>query len=137
MSSTNLDAPPPDMRPAESDSSALAVVYNSLFDFEVLDAAFHGQTPGIRVLAVTNRRLIMLESTTHAGELAFTSVPLSRVTGVSRLVEPAGGGPEDVDMRSATVVSIRVLAMLYEITCRDEQEAREAHDLIAWHLLVT
>lgn len=107
----------------------LTVIYDSLFDGEALDGVYRGCEDGVRLLAVTNRRLMMVETTSCDDRRALTSVPYGRVTSVCYL---AGS---DECVAGSTTVGVKVLLTLYELGCRAEEEARELHDLIAWHLV--
>jgi hypothetical protein len=118
--------------PLQDDRPEMKVIYGSLFDNEQLDGVWRGCEVGIRLLAVTNRRLIMVENTSFEDRLALTSVPLSRVTSCSYLASSSA----DRWVGETTAVGIRVLGMHYEVVCRTEDEARELHDLIAWNLVL-
>lgn len=115
--------------PVVDDRTDLTVIYDSLFDGEALDGVYRGCEDGVRLLAVTNRRLMMVENTSCDDRRALTSVPYGRVTSVSYL---ASG---DECVAHSTTVGIKVLSTLYELGCRAEEEARELHDLVAWHLV--
>jgi hypothetical protein len=117
--------------PATDDRTDLGVIYDSLFDGEALDGIYRGCETGVRLLAVTNRRLLMVETTSCDDRRALTSVPYARVTSVSYL---ATAGES---VASSTTVGIRVLYTLYELGCKAEDQARELHDLITWHLVCT
>jgi len=110
-------------------SSTLAVVNHRLFEGEALDGVYRGRPPGIGFLGVTNRRLIMLETSTDPQRLALTSVPLTRVTSVAFLPTDAGA------LEQATSICVKVTHVLYELNCRDHTTAREAHDLVIWRLI--
>lgn len=121
-----LEDVPEDNRPA------LELIRQSIFDGEVLGGVVEGRAPGARLLAMTNRRLIFLESTTIDGRLGLTSVPNSRITSVSLLI---GRGEEDRGIERARAVAIRVMNMVYEVHCTDHESAREVHDELAWGLI--
>jgi len=115
--------------PASEDRTDLAVIHDSLFDGEALDGVYRGCEAGVRLIAVTNRRLMMVETTSCDDRRALTSVPYGRVTSVCYL---AGS---DECVAGSTTVGVKVLLTLYELGCRAEEEARELHDLIAWHVV--
>jgi hypothetical protein len=94
-----------------------------------LDGIYRGCEAGVRLLAVTNRRLMMVETTSCDDRRALTSVPFGRVTSVCYL---AGA---DETLAGSTTVGVKVLYTLYELGCKAEEQARELHDLIAWHLV--
>lgn len=117
--------------PLQDDRPELGLIYASLFDSEQLDGVYRGSETGVRLLAVTNRRLMMVESTSQGERLALTSVPFARVTSVCYLSTSAAKS-----VAAPTTVGIRVLATThYELHCRTEDQARELHDLISWHLV--
>lgn len=107
----------------------LGLLHDSLFDGERLLGLYRGYEPGVAVLAVTNRRLMMVETTSQAEYRALTSVPFGRVSSVSYLAD------RDESVAAATTVAVRVHTTFYHLDCATEEEAHEAHDLIAWHLV--
>jgi hypothetical protein len=115
--------------PLVDDRTDLAMIYDSLFDGEQLDGLYRGCDKGVRLVAVTNRRLMMVETTSCEDRLAMTSVPFSRVISVSYLVST------DKSVAYSTTVGILVQEVMYELGCRGEEQAREVHDLIAWQLV--
>lgn len=121
-----LEDVPADNRPA------LEMIRESIFDGEVLGGVVEGRPPGARLLAMTNRRLIFLESTTVEGRLSLTSIPNSRITSVGLLL---GRDEQDLGITGARGVAIRVLNMVYELHCTDHETAREVHDELAWGLI--
>jgi hypothetical protein len=123
VSCANLQAPAAESR------TDLAVIHDSLFDGEALDGVYRGCEAGVRLLAVTNRRLMMVETTSCDDRRALTSVPYGRVTSVCYLAS------SDECVAGSTTVGIKVLLTLYELGCKEEEQARELHDLIAWHLV--
>lgn len=132
MSSNTLDSyqqHDSDLAP-EHATSAMTAMHNSLFDGEVLDGVYRGSAPGIQMLGITTRRLIMLENVSRDGHLCLTSTPLSRLTSVGFLLH----GDHTLD--TATTILIRVTTSFFELRCRDRQDAREAHDLLVWQLIM-
>lgn len=121
------EAVPPDNRPA------LELIHESIFDGEVLGGVYEGRPPGVQLLALTNRRLILLESTTIEGRLSLTSVPLARLTSVGYV---RARDTDDLRIDQATTVAIKVLYLVYELTCRDRYVAREVHDQLTWALIL-
>ena len=115
--------------PASDTRTDLGVVHDSLFDGEQMLGVYRGCEEGVRLLAVTNRRVMMVETTSCTGRRALTSVPFARVTSVSYLASP------DEPVAESTTVAIRVVSTWYQLGCATEEEARELHDLIAWHLV--
>ncbi|HEY0575974.1 MAG TPA: hypothetical protein VGD73_17875 [Pseudonocardia sp.] len=105
------------------------MIYDSLFDGEQLDGLYRGCDKGVRLVAVTNRRLMMVETTSCEDRLALTSVPFDRVISVCYLASV-----ED-SVASSTTVGILVQDLMYQLGCRGEEQARELHDLIAWQLV--
>lgn len=129
MSGTSLDTyPPPEPGPAHDDRADMAAVWDNLFDGEAVDRVFRGRAPGIELLAVTNKRLMLVESTSYQGRIALTSVPFARVTWVSFLA------PLDQPLDRARTIGIRVISAMFELHCANASQAREAHDLISWNL---
>jgi len=129
MAGTSLDTyPPPEPGPAYDDRADIAAVYDNLFDNEAVDRIFRGRAPGIELLAVTNKRLMFVESSVYEGRIALTSVPFSRVAWVSFLAAL------DQPLDRAQAVGIRVHTVTFELHCANANQAREAHDLISWNL---
>jgi hypothetical protein len=117
------------LEPASDTRTDLGVVHDSLFDGEQMLGVYRGCEEGVRLLAVTNRRVMMVETTSCAGRRALTSVPFPRITSVSYLASP------DEPVAESTTVAVRVVSTWYQLGCATEVEARELHDLIAWHLV--
>lgn len=115
--------------PASDTRTDLGVVHDSLFDGEQLLGVYRGCEDGVRLMAVTNRRLMLVETTSCPDRRALTSVPFGRVTSVSYLSSTDGPVAE------STTVGVRVVSTLYQLSCATEEEAQELHDLIAWHLV--
>jgi hypothetical protein len=112
MSPLILDScPAPEWTP-EDDRADIAAIRNNVFDGERIDGVYRDCESGVRVLAVTNRRLMMVETTSWRDRVALTSVPFGRITSVGFLASP------DSSVASSTTVGIRVLAMLYELGCQ-------------------
>ena len=114
---------------AASHLSTKAAIRHQLFDGELLDGIYQGHPPGVRFLAMTNRRLILLETTTQPGRLAVTSTPLTRVTSVGLIPT------HDTDIEEGTILVIRVLAIIYELHLPEPTQTREIHDLLIWRLI--
>jgi hypothetical protein len=106
----------------------LGAIRHRLFDGEVLDGVYRGRPPGVHVMGMTNRRLILLEETTQRGRLALTSVPLSRVTSAGILPDDEG------DLEGAHSLAIRVNPFVYDLFLRNPEEALEVHDLLVWRI---
>jgi hypothetical protein len=90
---------------------------------------YQGCQDGVRLLAVTNRRLMIVEATSWEGRVALTSVPFARVTSVCFLAA------EDKSVYTATAVGIKVLNTVYELGCQGQEQAREVHDLLIWNII--
>jgi hypothetical protein len=127
-SASDITCPVP-QTPLVDDRTDLAVIYDSLFDGEQLDGLYRGCDKGVRLVAVTNRRLMMVETTSCEDRLALTSVPFDRVVSVCYLASV------DESVASSTTVGILVQDLMYQLGCRGEEQARELHDLIAWQLV--
>jgi hypothetical protein len=129
LGGTSLDTyPPPEPGPAYDDRADMAAVWDNLFDGEAVDRIFRGKPPGIELLAVTNKRLMFVDSSSYEGRVALTSAPFSRVTSVSFLA------PLDQPLDRAQTVGIRLHTATLELHCENARQAREAHDLISWNL---
>jgi hypothetical protein len=115
--------------PVQDARSDLGAIYDNLFSGEQIDGVFRGCEAGVRLVALTNRRLMMVESTSCENRLALTSVPFARVTSVCFLA------PIDGSVARSTAVGIKVLHTLYELGCQDVEQAQELHNLIIWHLI--
>ncbi len=127
MRSSEIDTyPPPESGPVGDVATDLEAIHGNLFDGEAIDATFRGEEPGMQLLAITSRRLMMVESTTHDGYRALTSVPFGRVMTVSFLA--SGASP----LGASHTVGFSVMQGKYRIVCRNTEEARQAHDLLIW-----
>jgi len=111
------------------DPADLAAVRNNIFDGESIDRLYRGHGEGIQLLALTGRRIMMVERTAWAGRLALTSIPYGRVTAVSFLAD------DDHPIDAATTIGIRVTSLSFEMHCADATQASQAHDLISWTML--
>ena len=124
MSSANISSIATHADPAD-----LAAVRNNIFDGESIDRLYRGYGDGIQLLALTGRRIMMVERTAWAGRLALTSIPYGRVTAVSFLAD------DDHPIDAATTIGIRVASLSFEMHCADAAQASQAHDLISWTML--
>jgi hypothetical protein len=107
LSSANISSIATHAAPAD-----LAAIRNNIFDGEPIDRLYRGHGDGdgdgdgIQLLALTGRRIMMVERTAWAGRLALTSVPYGRVTAVSFLADD--DHPIDA---TTTTIGIRVTSL--------------------------
>jgi hypothetical protein len=111
------------------DRADYAAVRNNVFDGESIDRVYRGHGDGVQLLALTGRRIMMVERTAWAGRLALTSIPYGRITAVSFLAD------DDHPIDAATTIGIRVTSLSFEMHCADATQASQAHDLISWTML--
>jgi hypothetical protein len=104
-------------------------VRNNVFDGESIDRVYRGHGDGVQLLALTGRRIMMVERTAWGGRLALTSIPYGRITAVSFLAD------DDHPIDAATTIGIRVTSLSFEMHCADATQAGQAHDLISWTML--
>jgi hypothetical protein len=118
-----------DLHEADPLASVLDTVQNNIFNGETLDAVFRGRPPGLPMLAVTNRRLMLLHGTAYDEGLALISVPLKTVSSVAFVI----GEGETLD--TTATVGIMMLGGPHLVVCENRQEARELHDSLLWTLI--
>lgn len=104
------------------------VIRDSVMSGEQIYGVFAGESTGIALCGVTNRRVIVLDHAFGDDRAALISAPYGRVTTVAFV------STEQEPVFSRTV-AIQVGRTFYEITCRGEDQAQELHDLVAWRLL--
>lgn len=130
MSPEILDTVPgPGPAPDLDSRTDLLAIHDNLFDGERIDGIYRGCSGGIELLAVTNRRLMVVETENWDGRTALTSMAFSQLASVSYIV------PEDTPIGDATVVGVKTRSATYELCCRTAEQAREVHDLITWNLV--
>ncbi|WP_156994119.1 hypothetical protein [Pseudonocardia acaciae] len=121
--------PTPDPAHEQDDRPDLAALHDNLFDGERFDGIYRGCPGGIHLLAVTNRRLMVLDSSRREGRTALTSIPISQISTVSYLA------PDHRSIPRSTTVEIQVRSTYFELCCQDEEQAHEVHDLLIWNLV--
>ena len=114
--------------PSFDSTAQLGVIQDSLLETEQLYGVYASNTPGIALVGVTNRRLILLDTAFPGGRTALITVPFSRVTTVSYV-------STDAEPIFSATLAIQVARTYYEVTCRTEQQASDLHDLVTYHLL--
>jgi hypothetical protein len=130
MSPASQDlCPTPGGTPVQDGRRDLEAIHGNLLEGERIDGVYRGCQDGVRLLAVTNRRLMVVEATSWEGRVALTSVPFTRVTSVCFLAAEAES------VYTATAVGIKVLHTVYELGCQDQEQAREVHDLLIWNII--
>ncbi|MBO0848193.1 MAG: hypothetical protein J2P20_01915 [Pseudonocardia sp.] len=130
MSPEILDTlPAPGPVPDLDSRTDFLAIQDNLFDGERIDGIYRGGRGGAELLAITNRRLMIVESEIWEGRTALTSMSFSQVASVSYLAS------EDTTISSSTIVGIRSRSGSYEVHCQTEGQAREVHDLITWNLV--
>lgn len=126
------DAPlPTRAEPAALDahSEVTQAIQDNIFNGESLDAVFRGEAGGLGLLAVTNKRLMLLDEHTFEQRTALTSVPLKGISKVSFV--PLDG--ETLD--TTRTVGVVVGGQAHLVICPTRQEARELHDMLIWTLM--
>ncbi len=104
------------------------VIRDSVMSGEQIYGVYAGESPGIALCGVTNRRVILLDTAFDDARAALISAPYGRVTTVAFV------STEQEPVFSRTV-AIQVGRTFYEVTCRGEEQAEELHDLVTWRLL--
>ncbi len=130
-STMRVDPPTPlsfDLSDEDPLAVALLAVHGNVFNGESLEAIFRGSPPGIPLLAVTSRRLMMLDTTMFEDRSALISVPLSGVSGVAFVTS----GDQSFDATTTVGMVLRRKSVL--LVCESREEARELHDMLIWTL---
>lgn len=104
-------------------------IHDNLFDGERIDGVYRGCDDGVELVAVTNRRLMIVESKIWKGRTALTSMSFNQVASVSYL------SSTNTSIINPTTVALQTRAGAFELNCQTEQQAREVHDLITWNLI--
>jgi hypothetical protein len=107
----------------------LETLRGNIFNGESVDGVFRGKSPGIRLLVVTNRRLMLVDKSMFDDHTALVSVPLKGVSSVSVLIG------EDDSVQTASTVGIAMLGGKYQVLCSTAEEARQLHDMLIWALI--
>lgn len=122
--------------PAFDDRADLDSIRDVLFEGEQIYGVYSGSGPEVRMIALTNRRMVILEVKTDADRgdeqerASLTSVPYSKLNSCSFVADPGES------VATATMVAVKVGARtIYEIHCVAEEQAREVHDVVMWHLI--
>ena len=130
MSPEILDTlPAPGPLPDLDRRTDFLAIHDNLFDGERIDGIYRGGPGGAELLAITNRRLMIVESEIWGGRTALTSMAFAQVAGVSYVAS------ENTTISNPTIVGIRTRSGSYEVHCQSEEQAREVHDLITWNLI--
>lgn len=114
--------------PAFDSAAQLQVVQDSLLENEQLYGVYASTSPGIALVGVTNKRVILLDRAFPGGRVALVTVPYKGVVSVSYV------STDDEPIFSSTI-ALQVGRTFYEFTCRSEQQASDVHDLISYHIL--
>lgn len=109
-------------------AEALVAIQDNIFSGESLEAVFRGEPGGLALLAVTNRRLMLLDKITFEERTALTSVPLRGISRVSFVMNDG----ETLD--TTRTVGLVVSGQAHLVVCPTRQEARELHDMLIWTL---
>ena len=107
----------------------LETLRGNIFNGEAVDGVFRGKPPGIPLLVVTNRRLMLVERSMFDDHTALVSAPIKGVSSVSVLF-----GKDD-SVHTATTVGIVMLGGKHQMILSTPEEARELHDMLVWALI--
>jgi Bacterial PH domain len=121
--------PVPELARPHGNETNLMAIQANVFDGERIDGVYRGCDKGAQLLAVSNRRVMIVETDTCEGREALTSVPFGRITSVSFVAS------DDGSIAASTTVGIRVHSTRYELCCQTKEQAQEVHDLITWNLI--
>lgn len=109
-------------------AGAMQAIQDNIFSGETLEALFRGEEGGLALLAVTNKRLMLLDKYTFEERTALTSVPLKGVSKVSFVMLDG----ETLD--TTRTVGVVLGGQAHLVICPTRQEARELHDMLIWTL---
>lgn len=130
MSPEILDTlPGPGPVPDLDSRAEFLAIHDNLFDGEQIDGIYRGGPGGAELVAITNRRLMIVESEIWEGRTALTSTSFSQVASVSYLAS------ENATISNSPIVGIRTRSGSCEVHCQSHEQARELHDLITWNLV--
>jgi len=122
--------PPSEFETEERDYAAeLAMMQSNVFNGEAVDGVFRGKSPGLALLAVTNRRLMYLDGSSFEGRTALVSSPMKGVSDVAFLDGP------DVELQYTTIVGLTVQRSKQFIILPTQEEARQLHDMLIWSII--
>lgn len=127
-SSMHVGAKSPSEFAGDADGMAdeLAVIQGNVFNGESVDAVYRGKPPGLRLLAVTNKRLMYVDEDAYEDQVAVMSVPLKSVAAVGFVAGP------DESLQSTATVGMTIGRAKHLLVCGTGEEARQLHDMLIW-----
>jgi hypothetical protein len=104
----------------------LDVIQGNVFNGEAVDGVYRGKPPGLRLLAVTNKRLMYVDDSTFEDSVAVMSAPLKSVASVGFVAGP------DEHLKDTTTVAMTIGRAKHLLVCGTQEEARQLHDTLIW-----
>ncbi|PVY96346.1 hypothetical protein C8D89_13135 [Actinomycetospora cinnamomea] len=108
---------------------AIQAMRQDIMDGEQIYGIFGDRRGDTALIAITNRRVLMMDTVYGKGRVALTSVPLRQIVSCSYITSTTE------PITDATVVGIKVGRSMFEVSCNSPEEAQDVHHLIMWHLI--
>jgi hypothetical protein len=107
----------------------IQAIRRDILEGEQIYGIFGDRRGDTALIGITNRRVLLMDTTYGDGRMALTSVPLRQIVSCSYIA------PATEPISEATVVGIKVGRSMFEISCNSPEEAQDVHGLIMWHLI--
>jgi hypothetical protein len=104
----------------------LQQVQTGLLDGEEIIAVYDAIGAGTGFLGLTNRRVIIQDKSFVGKKVAITSIPYSRITGVSVVSNKSWAG----SFFSTGAIAVHVGPHTYQVEFRGEQKSHHVHNVI-------
>jgi len=108
----------------------LRQVQEALLDGETVVAVYDAIGQGTGFIGLTSHRVILQDKSFLGKRIAMTSIPYSRISGVSVISNASMAG----GFFSTGTVALLVGTHIYEIEMRGNEKARHVHDVVLWSL---
>ena len=120
-----------DLEPVYDKKDQLQQVRDGLLEGETVYAVYDAVGAGTGFLGITDRRVILQDTSFVGKRVAITSIPYSRVTSVSVVSDRSWGGA----FFSSSSIAITTSHSSHEVEFRGTDKAHHAHNLILWHMV--
>jgi hypothetical protein len=117
--------------PVYDKKDQLQQVRDGLLEGETVYAVYDAVGAGTGFLGITDRRVILQDTSFVGKRVAITSIPYSRVTSVSVVSDRSWGGA----FFSSSSIAITTSHSSHEVEFRGTDKAHHAHNLILWHMV--
>src|SRR3954452_5686924 len=114
---------------AHGSGPGIQAIRRDILEGEQIYGIFGDRRGDTALIGITNRRVLLMDTTYGDGRMALTSVPLRQIVSCSYIA------PATEPISEATVVGIKVGRSMFEVSCNSPEEAQEVHSLIMWHLI--